>query len=248
MNRPGKNGFRTPETKRAKREEEAKVSQNFCNSPLVFHSWYVATDQAPKAAKSAEEGDATSPSKPPSKKRNRVKDESTAEDAEEYPPTKKSKDLSKKNKNIKYENADNAPKNAKPTKRGRKKAEKLKTEEASGEEEIEAQLAKKGRRKAKARKTDTDATIVKKESAEGDDVPVITKKATASRKASIKKAKSADSEDDSLSDVGSDSAPVAPEDEPNHTKSRKATHKTSANVAAAATQSKEKSEAKVSWR
>ena len=150
MNREGKNGYFTPETKRRKKAE-AQVSNSIGQIAANQALFDVPLSDNPKALKegSAEEGNA-SPSKTNNKKRGHVKDDPDAEGAANgEPPAKKTKARTKKESKVKNEDPDggsenkaSAIKNPKPRV---KKEPKIKNEDAETGSEKEVPANKKAR-------------------------------------------------------------------------------------------------------
>ncbi|KAL9638080.1 MAG: hypothetical protein Q9164_001797 [Protoblastenia rupestris] len=130
MNRNGKNGFRTPASKKKIRDEK-------------------------KEREAAEMDGSPSPSKPPTKKRGRVKNEDDAEDQHAGPAPKKAKAVRQK---IKAEDSQEGPKDDRQNKtKGRKKAAKVKTEDEDVAAADEKPSANGRRKSAKIKAEGADA-------------------------------------------------------------------------------------------
>ncbi|KAK4697265.1 hypothetical protein P7C71_g794, partial [Lecanoromycetidae sp. Uapishka_2] len=180
MNRPGMNGFRTPASKKAKKEEQ-KVSRHPSTSRLVFRA---RSNKVSKAAKDGEEDGSASPSEAQAgKKRRRVKDEPEVKAEMNGHSAKKTKAVPKKVKatKVKEEDADNEngdeevsvrsgrekgikmeeddtdinfESNAKPVQKARGKGMKATEQDVGGESTHSARPVKKG--PGKARMTEED--------------------------------------------------------------------------------------------
>ena len=150
MNREGKNGYFTAETKRRKKAE-AQVSNSLSQTAANQALFDVPLSDNPKALKegSAEAGNA-SPSKTNNKKRGHVKDDPDAEGiANGEPAAKKTKARTKKELKVKNEDPDggseneaSAIKNPKPRV---KKEPKIKNEDAETGYEKEVPANKKAK-------------------------------------------------------------------------------------------------------
>ena len=217
MNREGKNGYFTAETKKRKKAE-AQVSNSIGQYAANQALSDVSLSDNPKALKegSAEEGNA-SPSKTNNKKRGHVKDDPDAEGAANgEPPAKKTKARTKKDSKVKNEDpgggSENEASAIKPPKPKVKKEPKIKNEDAEtgSEKEVPAKkkakavtkkAAKKSRKQAKkAAARDETAMDVKDESGDHDTLPPPKeKKKRASRKAATaKKVKDEETETDGV--------------------------------------------------
>jgi len=175
MNRPGMNGFRTPATMKARREE-AKVSRPPSTSRLSI-TRRASNTTLVKAAKAAEEDGRASPDKAQAgKKRGRARDDPEVKAEVDGPPAKKVKaepkkatkdkvdadgesenetQLTKKGrgkaKRVEYDGADGvSDSNTKPVKNTRGKGKRASKKEADNESTKQAQPAKKSRGMAKA--------------------------------------------------------------------------------------------------
>ena len=155
MNREGKNGYLTAETKRRKKAE-AQVSNSI---DRIAASWLFvmlsSSSNYPKALKegSAEEGNPT-PSKTDSKKRGRVQDDHDAEGVtNDEPPAKKTKARTKKEPKVKNEDHNDGSENEasaiKIPKTRVKKESKIKNEDSETRSENGESANKKAKAAAK---------------------------------------------------------------------------------------------------
>lgn len=154
MNREGKNGYYTAETKRRKKteaQEAAQVSNSVGQSAANKALFDVPLSDNPKALKegSTEEGNA-SPSKTNNKKRGHVKDEPDAEGAVNGErPAKKARARTKKESKVKNENPGGGSENEfsalKKPKTKVKKEPKIKNEDAETGSEKEVPANKKAK-------------------------------------------------------------------------------------------------------
>ena len=161
------------------------------------------------------ESENASPSKPPPKKRGRVKAKPDSENGEdEEPAQKKRKAAPKKSKkNAQEETNDTAEMEPKPIKRGRKNTKKPKNEaetsvpvkdESSDHDAAPSTQAKKDRKNAKRPKKEVESPVGIKNEASDDEVmpPPTAKKSRAARKISTtKKNKREEAEGDALADA-----------------------------------------------
>lgn len=189
MNREGKNGYLTTETKR-RLKAEAEVSTS--NSLITVLGFQFRLIDYPKALKAEAAGEGSaSPGKADTKKRGLVKDDPDAKGvAENEPPAKKTKiktekkpkiknevvsgesenetakkakPRTKKETKIKNEDAEAGPDNDGPAnkkiKGATKKSKKANNHEADGDFEKDAQPVKKGRRQTKKATTEEEAGL-----------------------------------------------------------------------------------------
>ena len=151
MNRPGKNGYLTLESKR-RLKAEAQVGPSILSHWLFFMSF---SSNYLKALKDEAAGEGSAgPSKTDNKKRGHVKDDPDAEGAREgEPPTKKTKAKTKKEPIVKNEDADGGSENEGPTikktKARIKKEPIVKNEDADGGSENEGPTIKKTKARIK---------------------------------------------------------------------------------------------------
>lgn len=153
MNREGKNGYLTLESKR-RLKAKAQVSTSHWFNLLSWLSLLSFSSDYPKALKEEAAGEeSASPNKIDHKKRGHVKDDPDSEGAaEDEPPTKKSKAKTKKETKIKNEDADGGSENEGPTvmKTTRvKKEPKIKNEDAETRSESEGPANKKAKAEVK---------------------------------------------------------------------------------------------------
>ncbi|KAL2057564.1 hypothetical protein ABVK25_001948 [Lepraria finkii] len=187
MNRPGMNGYRTPASKKARREEA-------------------------KETLAVGEGESPNTSKPPSKKRGQPEAEPGAEDDhDQVPAPKKRKAAPKKARKTAEDDMDDTPEDdSKPAKKSRKNAKKPKDEveatvgikdESSDHDAVPAPPAKKMRAPRKS----AAAKKIKDEKADDDapnDTPEVAKKITAPQKsAADKKIKDEETENGASNDT-----------------------------------------------
>ena len=150
MNREGKNGYYTAETKQRKKAE-AQVSNSIGQTAVNQALFDVSLSDNPKALKegSAEEPNA-SPSKTNNRKRGHVKDDPDAGAAADgEPPAKKTKARTKKEQKVKKEDPDGGSENEasaiKNPKSRVKKEPKIKNEDAETGSEKEVPAKKKAK-------------------------------------------------------------------------------------------------------
>ena len=153
MNREGKNGYLTLETKR-RLKSEAQVSTSIGQLPPLLFVLFFSSNH-PKALKEEAAGEGSaSPSKTDNKKRGFVKDDPDVEGAaEDEPPAKKTKARTKREPKIKNEDADGGSENEEPatkkTKTRTKKEPKIKNEDTDGGSENEDPTTKKTKARTK---------------------------------------------------------------------------------------------------
>ena len=235
MNREGKNGYFTLESKR-RLKAEAQVSPSMGPDSILLSLLFFSSN-CPEALKdeAAEEGSA-SLGKTDNKKRGHVKDDPDAEAAaEDEPPAKKTKARTKKEPKIKNEGADGGSENEGPTmkkdKTRTKKEPKIKNEDVETRSEIDEPTNKKTKaaikkgKRAKNHEADEDfeqdAQPVQKGrkrakkattgDSDDDALPLSTvKKTRAPRKAATtKKVKDEDTESDGLDPASELDTPVS---------------------------------------
>ena len=206
MNREGKNGYYTTETKRRKKAE-AQVSNSSGQTAANQARSYGSLSDNPKALKegSAEEGN-PSPSKTDNKKRGHVKDDPDAQDAANgEPPAKKTKARTKKESKVKNEDtggeSENEASAINPPRTKVKKEPETKNEDAETGSEKEVPANKKAKAVAKKAK----AVAKQGQNASSNDADEDFKQEVQPVKKSRKQAKKATAGDETAVDVKDES-------------------------------------------